>query len=882
MDKRTGLTTSISSHSSSSVLLSNVPLTQKLIEFSVDDVFARYTVPQVQKLHHDYNQDITKAKAELHQLVGGKYRDLIRIAEEIEIMNVSAQKIDNTLVDLSFSNSNFVAFGKNKFSKFNSRVREQNVKAAYKLSKKTILNNVINNELIGYDLKLQTGSLKKTQALVHLAKTYYTIDKIFANVLQSHSNIAATYHKLKSNLIAYLEKNLALYTFASDSPLISSGLSVEALIEQSENGQWLESESYDFLSEEYDIDDYPYSESDDLATGVSNTPIVNYIFAYIIITHNGQDVQSFESIAAKLVRLKTDHLQNIIEDVSRHPSASNISFYKLLRNVEATAICVNDHLVKDGELKSRLKFTKAWKASELIGFHNWFEDDDVLFDFKIEDFDKSKSTKLLAEYHESCRDRLEQFVKSLFQRCCRSSEVAVIDRAILSVLYNVVSGFNKLGSLASYEERECYLLLSIEISEVISRLTKSAIEIIGKASRDYLHQLMEGESSVSTSAKQSLLVSIPDNCHEHDLFSEKIILSMDESIDSYLSLVQRSATLTVSSKEELVGSLSHWLKKMKYALFETKADGDNVVGKIRKQLEKAASDSGSLSKTFDDQVTRLNTAIFSDVYQQMSKFINGLFKLVEAEEKPNKDLNLGIIKYLLEVKDFVQTISAANAEAELIQAVERMLSKLFENVLNSAFNLNLRGDSLRDNLKRAIVVTSEEGLSDSTPQRAQLSVYSILFGLVEELLDLDLFEQQKVISFLTHKTASNAFLEKKNEVLTNLVLESLAHTSVDAERLENLVVTENESPVSDGQSESNSAKFTELQAQQTFANVLFVLNFTTKQIVKPSDPIFETCLKDINGRITTPLKQTTLEYITKGVTEQFNASKDLLLPLLLN
>lgn len=864
MDRRKGLTTSITSQASSTMLSSSVPTTQKLIEFSVDDVFARYTVPQVQKLHKDYHQDITKAKDELHLLVGGKYRDLIRIAEEIDTMSTTAYKLDNTLSDLSFKSSNYITFGNNKFSKFDSVVRKENVQKARQASQMTILNNVINNELIGYDLKLQTDSLRRTQYLVHLAKIYYTIEKLFADIIPSNDHKATSYKKLKENFVSYLERKLARYTFTGDSLSNTSGLrNVDDIIQKTQNTQWLEDETFDFLSEEQDDEFYQYSDLDsktDSITNASSVPIVNYILAYIIVNHDGEATNSLLSITSKIIDLRTAHLQSLAKDASKNPQVSNTNFYKLFRFIESTAVCVNEYLANDGELKTRLKTLKAWKASQLIGFHSWFEVDDIRFDINMELSGSLNFEESLLTYYNNSGLLLQNFISDLYQASTSIDETAASTKVILSVIYNFLSGASKLQALANYEESKCYTSESVFTEKLISSIITSAFEHVEKASQSHLHNLTEGDSSVLLSLNSLIRETNLDSCHDNDFFSNEIISSMEEDIETYLGNVLRLASLTSTKSEH---SLSSWLLAMRSILLETKSHGDNNIKKIENVLNRASEGSSIKREAsfFSNKLDGINQSIIKDLGVQLDVFVSGLAGELASDGNEEKDIVFGVLSYILEVKQFIQKTLKSDSKS-IVKKIDDLLHELYDHILKSALNSRIGDKTVEESLAATIRPPSTIQDTDLS-RRADTPVHSILFGLVEELLDLDRFEQQRVISFFTNKDTAELFSSQKKKHILRIVDEVLTAPQPNSDSDENGI-----------------GKIPTAQAEQLLANILFVLNFTQTLTIKSNDEALQPYLHKVNGVAELNIELSVVESIARGVSEQYKATKDIFLPLL--
>lgn len=183
---------------------------------SVDDIFRQMSIPQIHKLSREYKLKIEKTKSDLHSLVGSKYRDLIKIAEDIDSMYLISSDVDLKLTDLSYQKSNFIPFSNsNSHAKFNTIVRANHAREARRSSRILILRDAVNNILEKFDLKLsinENGSpLVHTSNLIYYAKVYYTIESLFADLLERYSNLKQKFLRLKENFINYLENELSSY-----------------------------------------------------------------------------------------------------------------------------------------------------------------------------------------------------------------------------------------------------------------------------------------------------------------------------------------------------------------------------------------------------------------------------------------------------------------------------------------------------------------------------------------------------------------------------------------------------------------------------------------------------------------------------------------------
>ncbi|CAJ0908021.1 6333_t:CDS:2 [Entrophospora sp. SA101] len=68
-----------------------------------DDLFVKYTIPEVRALEQKTRSDVEKMKQELRQMVGERYRDLIDAADSIVNMRHCAISIQQELINMQDS-----------------------------------------------------------------------------------------------------------------------------------------------------------------------------------------------------------------------------------------------------------------------------------------------------------------------------------------------------------------------------------------------------------------------------------------------------------------------------------------------------------------------------------------------------------------------------------------------------------------------------------------------------------------------------------------------------------------------------------------------------------------------------------------------------------
>ncbi|KAG7665473.1 uncharacterized protein J8A68_001161 [[Candida] subhashii] len=279
---------------------------------SVDDMFTHLNISQIKLLNSEYQQKIQQTKADLHSLVGSKYRDLIKIAEDIDHMYAVSRSSDTKISNLSYEQSKFVSFYDDNFGKFDSQLRNQQAQQARSNSRGTIVRNIINKKLAKLDHKITTDRTKSplfhTSNFMYYAKVFYTIEQTFPDILENNSSIHDEFYKLKKNLSNYLEYEIASYNFVDsvihsanrDRFIWSQRLKLEELV--TNNVSLLLQDDYGLLDDEDTLDEDDNEEDVDFCLDkfeideVVNSkiesydrntlPINNYLLTYTILNKN--------------------------------------------------------------------------------------------------------------------------------------------------------------------------------------------------------------------------------------------------------------------------------------------------------------------------------------------------------------------------------------------------------------------------------------------------------------------------------------------------------------------------------------------------------------------------------------------------------------------
>lgn len=747
-----------------------------ILDLSIDELFEKYSLAQIQSLHRDYKSSVSRAKHDLHALVGEKYRDLIRIAEDINNMSTMSKTIDSQITELSYMSSRHVLFGNNRFSKFESMVRAKNAKAARANSQKTILNSVINNKLIGYDLKLQTDTLSSAASLVYMAKVYYTVSTRFRSTLQANPYISANFLHLKQNFVLFLEQKIASYA-ARD----VSGNSLAQLLFVDSKSQWIEPANVDLLTEE--LDDVVDDDADSDESGLSSknnyysgptAPMISYLLAYTIVHHDDAELNSLNSIAEKYIQLRFSYLERIIEEqlASGMHEPNNINFTVILKFIETTCSYAHNCFFSSAsnELHTQLKHLSNWNISDLIGFHHWFEEETVLFDklsYKILTGSSLENTlSMLTQFLSLLYKTLKQILNSP----SNATEFETGNQKLF-VFHNFVAALRKVEIISNSNESECYVTKLVSGSDVVAKL----LTFISGSLRDIfnMHQAVL-TLQIATQIAHELESNKFTTGDSYELFSVDFVQMIDSSVDNYFETV-----LDISAQDEPVRAtkksidapslLKFWFQVENQLLDIIQMSSDNAIGKVASAIERGTETDVSVawgsfnSSSFSDVFDKLRQQVISTLAEKLRIFIKQMSTFVDQQSTfKNRDQLHYLSRLFLILKRNLLVAELTKLEQDLEAFVNKSVKKIHEMTFSNLLESGAEAEqiSFKQFLSSDRVATND---SETVPIRPDLVLSSILSQLASQLTTSDTFKRHEIYSTYSDAKVKDLFIEIKNE-----------------------------------------------------------------------------------------------------------------------
>lgn len=572
----------------------------------VDQLFEKLQVLEIHKLRSMYRTSMETARTDLHQLVSSKYRELVRIAQDVESVTLLCQQTDSALASLSYQQAEFVPFSDTHMkATFESYCRAQELAQARQESGAPILDCLIQTKLTKLDLKilatnrgLRPAPFTHTCHLVYYAQVYYTIEQVFtAQLLDTCLPVFKRFRALKDRFVDYIELQLVRYnTFSphaysrsNDTYLEKHNLTASDLM----SGASLEID--DILWDDAS-DDEPdllsrTSSQESFSEYMRDTPlsnrlkrynnavpsIVNYLLVYLILNHNNPDLNTLAKVAEKFLALRKAYLECILEEASMQVRPTELNFFALLQYVENTFQYVTRYFCNtENEMNTQLKvYAKPWSPSELLGMRAWLPLDLMLFNQDIYCIELPEL--VLAELSSS----LTQFSStslsyfSVVLKRIDSSPIQSMVANSLRIYSNYINGIVQLNHLFSLAESPSLVLESAEGTGDGQNPILSQLVSIQHFLRDLFHDHL---SLFSLSDPCSVLSQIAHDSFRVTAskvpFSKHLISEMEGDMTNYIARITESSK-PASGSQNITEQIHEWFDQYNQALVHLEIHRDD-------------------------------------------------------------------------------------------------------------------------------------------------------------------------------------------------------------------------------------------------------------------------------------------------------------------
>lgn len=886
---------------------------------SVDDIFRQMSIPQIHKLSREYKLKIEKTKSDLHSLVGSKYRDLIKIAEDIDSMYLISSDVDLKLTDLSYQKSNFIPFSNsNSHAKFNTIVRANHAREARRSSRILILRDAVNNILEKFDLKLsinENGSpLVHTSNLIYYAKVYYTIESLFADLLERYSNLKQKFLRLKENFINYLENELSSYNLFDNAVYgttndkikhnqklklsdLNNNRTMSSLADAQVFDDLYQEESFDPIEEDpadsFENDEYIKSKHESYNKLLP--PIVNYLIAYTIANICNAELNSVQKVLLKFIQLRHNYLESLLNKADTTYDATQLNYFVIFKFIENTCGYIEKYFenVHSTYHRSLNLAIRPWKASNLLGFRGWFNEEDVNLKeaYNYEVFPLQVSASI---------ENLPNVIYNFMKNKIISTKVEVSFENVwrtLLIYHNFFFGLIRLFDYASFNESQSKLITIIENKKednILIQLTKAVKKVIQGAFSDHYGELLSKDNS-------SIITKIQEYIHQRDksehseerleLFSSGLTDLMDANLEMYIGEISNISF--ASSGETISDSLMKWFDKfddfnilldLHSAQDDNKLSSFNCLKNLNVFLSRPISETkqeikwGLFDKQwFESEFSSLYKELNSSFSFSINSFVSDLQNILESSESNDIVSYYYLLNILITIKERLTSLDTVNLDVILAESsIDELCKKLFsysiEELPKDKFFASF------DDLVHELVLSSQ---MEDLPTRPSLKLAASIYELATSYLSAGVSD--------TNHTYEKLFLSVNGSIIfVNLKNKWIQHELINErfdKAIEKLLTKDQEEEKVDielrpkQENQVSNAPSKEVQAVNIFANMVFLYQFITSS-EEDSQMFAESTFKKLNENGTL-IDDVTLRIVTKSIVDYFKSSQTLYLPLLI-
>ncbi|RLV92559.1 hypothetical protein JA1_003073 [Spathaspora sp. JA1] len=675
-------------------------------EDDIDSMFVKLPITQIKHISREYHDKIQQTKQDLHKLVGDKYRDLIKIAEDIDSMYETSDVTHQQITNLSYETSKFTSF--DNCCKFDTLIRGNAAYLSRLNSRAIIVRNILNKKLTKLDNKICQGQmpLVHTSNFIYYAKVFYTIEQTFGDVLQGNKSIYGQFVDMKSNLIRYLESELAWYNL-SDSIVHSNNndkfkLNQRLTLKDVTSSTEEEEDTVDDIDEEDlehldKFENYEFVNSKIESYDTHVLPIVNYLLSLTILYNS-----TFDDVVRKFIDIRFKYLESLLVD-------SSINWFKIFKYIENTICYYTNYFANtktsDYYLGLKSVVGSSWRASSLIGHRSWFDDSVIKFNL---DRDLPVTTCLI-QFPTVVFD----FITEKLSQLDTSPSILTYHKIMLSLV--------KLQDSIELSGTNSYLINMIISSTSLLRDLLS--QIITKIKHSFDTHISLLNTNILDTIKQQ-----PTENTQHKMFSQELGDIMDDNIDKYMKII--TDTVVMSSVQDSGGLVYSWFDEYtKYiqivSIKEEIGKLDGVVNCISHlhQSFKHLNWQCEFVKLFDDEFNKLQKMMNDSLWRQVDMFVDSLAGLISDQVEDNFYL-IGIIGRLKEKLD---------VNRDIWEKIDKLCIELFESIVE-----NITSEEFTDLFGQAIEEQEEQEEQEDLPVfRPSLKMISAMYVLAKEYSKYD-------------------------------------------------------------------------------------------------------------------------------------------------
>ncbi|KAI3405830.2 hypothetical protein KGF56_001437 [Candida oxycetoniae] len=874
-------------------------------------MFVQCNVSEIQQLSKSYRRVISTTKTDLHNLVSAKYRDLIKIAEDISDINQKTLHIDTNLQELSSKPSTFVSPYNNQYHMFDTIVRRQYAKTAQLNSRHIIVKNLLKNKLGKLKNTIASGfssPILYTSSLIHFVKLLYTIEVVFQDVLQSkkEKDLKSQVESIKGNLKTYLEFEISAYNVSEsiftssdkfntkqrtiqDNFILKTSLSdLSSLVDEMEDASL---ETYDDADDDSiekgnNFDDDLHTTND--SVGKNSSALCNYLVSYTML----MSITDSEEVKHCFFELRIKYLLNALIGTN----GDLVNQYQVLKYLENTCLYIETYFDNGSSdyYKTLQALNVPWAATAVLSYRDWYEDAVV----KLKAVTNANS--ITEKSTEGLFERVSETVSNIINFAGAGTEGDDTNKTLPSciiIFIRFITSLRRIKETSSVLGKNSKIVQITSKHNTVSRLFSNLTAVIKECLQKHLARL-NSENGIWGTVQGHLesCGTSTDTLEPLDFRPETVNL-MDYDIDTYMEQTiakKGSQRGSNNSSTDAIWALRDWLAcfdnlKQIIALVDaaptTNADTDNAPAEVDfvpttdiyhallplcQTLKKENLKWGDFSASVIEENFRSMTKdVETSLKREMIRFVTNISNL--ENNRDNIDQLIQYVGLLTSLKSASASISNIDIVDKIDSVCESTYSKIMDKISEKRLDVII---------ELAVIKALEIDNSADTPTRPILSLASEIFSFAQELLkfarvlrssDAELFSKTSTLNIFV--TVKNNWL--KEQLFNNKLEKALKKLSSEKDKMNrdkddgsNVIAINNDLP----------NKLAPSKALQLLANLHYLSLFYSTEpldLHAQSELILGLCDEEEVGN-------SKLEAMRTGVEAFYKSRKNLYLPLSLS
>lgn len=888
---------------------------------SADEIFSNFTVSQIQALNQDYLRNIKVAKNELHNLVGQKYRDLIRISENIKQMNDQANVVSQELSNLSFNKSNFADFRDNQLAVFKRKTKEQLLSSFYDKSKEETLKNIVNEKLLSFVLTLDSDKERKSNfydELVYYSRLVLFLEHNYSDVLNANKHLRSRFEKLKERLQVKLEHEIASYNFhcylsgISYSYLYSDEKMDTGFFESSatNHGDLFSDDWHELLLYESEIENES-SMPIDFSYDNELPPFLSLFISYYFLLLSSNSEIRTDTVVQMVLKLRIgflEHLQTNVKGFEITDQFMSVNFEILFRYIENTFNYVKFYIEGEDGGESHLKkeLTKILNKDTFLEFvppHDDLKEQPDSLKFNVESV-----SSVSVEVYGSQIDEMNQILISIIDHIISSvpdqeskSEVNLANS--LLILQRLLKGIRKTeiffeNTTKHYRLLSCLITENVDsknnLTDILDTLVLNCKDIFSSHFNN-LYSNDDAAPSIYRLMSDPSNIEMKHNAQHCDLFSNQISDLMDNNTNGYINDMKYFSLIPdfALGLDDVSFKIWSWFNDLKILnqmvstsekYDDETADPDNFAGYfvnyISKTKSKLADDSESkFLNTFLAHFKELSDfshdGIKSSISLMMEKLQSSAHELMS--NKQPLEYAYYMLRALLTLNNRISDISSDKlAFQDTIGSIDEISQKISVYLIHHIPTIDFTGNgSFTSQIVKLYSGQKNTDLDSELvlPSRPSLKLISLVYDLSSRYLSLSGKDSFSRLVYSKLFANVKSFVEDKNEWILHALIDNMSELLVpkrDEAKTEEHLTFENYDP-------ENKIMTLQVLADIVFLRLLITEEYAVDENMQLHSSIIEKVREYSDDNF---LTDDVCHHIIKSVVEFYQSNKKMYIPLL--